>query len=538
MIEYLALLCDPREGTVVDLILAPKGVSLSAGARLETFVDIGSRPKLRALMDEILREGYAIGWELIFPVHGAPAPFYFAGARHGEHLLLIASIAYKDLSALVDDLTRLNNEQTNRLRDALKELSHRPPPTHDLYNEMSRLNSELATAQRELARRNARLEQLNREKNEFLGMAAHDLRNPMSALIGLSEHLLRDATHSLAPRHVEMLEHLRDSSQHMFALVEDLLSIATLEEGTLRLALASTDLTQLIERCVRIAQEIAAHKGVQIDYDPEGDAQPVVASLDPHKITQALDNLLSNAVKFSRPGGTIEVRLRCDAARATIAVEDHGVGIDEDDLHDLFEPFHAGRPGTQGEKTTGLGLAIVRRIVRGHGGEVEVESSRDVGTTFTVTLPIRTHEPVQTSPGASSGAPETPPAPAPSPALDVLIADDDPLSRLLLQVTLEECGHRIVTAEDARAAIAALATANFDLVIVDLMMPGGGGLAVSDALTHDGARRIPIIAVTGHDGEEMAALAGAAHFDGALSKPPTRPQLEALIAGVLHRCED
>jgi len=534
LIEHLALLCDPREGTVVDLILVPDGISIAVGQRLDPIVDAGSRPKLTALMNEIEREGYTIGWELVFPVNGTLSPFYFAGARHGEHVLLLASLAHKDITTLVYELTRLNNEQTNRLRDALKELSHRPPPTHDLYNEMSRLNSELATAQRELTRRNNRLEQLNREKNEFIGMAAHDLRNPMSALIGLSEHLLHDAASSLAPRHVKMLEHLRDSSQHMFSLVEDLLSLATLEEGTLRLALAPTDLTRLVDRSVRIARELAFHKDLRIDYKPECDAQRLVA-LDPHKITQALDNLLSNAVKFSHPGGAIEVRLHCDINRATIAVEDHGVGIDEADRNGLFEPFHAGRRGTQGEKTTGLGLAIVRRIVRGHGGEVEVESRLNVGTTFTITLPIRTVEPPATPPVT----PVTPPPPAAKISrLDVLIADDDPVSRLILQVMLEEHGHTIVTAEDAKDARAALTTANFDLVIADLMMPGGGGKAVSDALTRDGARQTPIIAVSGHSGEQLAALADPAHFDGALSKPPTRPQLEALIARVIRKRED
>lgn len=535
MIEHLALLCDP-DGTIVDLMRVPEGVSVVVGERLETLVDLGSRRKLSALIQEIQRDGYAIGWELIVPVHDSPSPFYFAGSQHGDHLLLLASVAHQDLVHLVDDLTRINNEQTNRLRNALKELSLRPAPTHDLYDEMSRLNSDLATAQRELARRNARLEQLSREKNEFLGMAAHDLRNPMAGLISLSELLLRDAATSLAPRHVEMLEHLRDSSRHMFVLVEDLLSLATLEEGILNLALAPTDLSRLIERRIRMAQGLAADKAIRIDFHHEAEARQVVAALDPHKITQALDNLLSNAVKFSHRGGTIEVFLRSDAAKATITVADHGVGIDENDLHQLFEPFRSGRAGTQGEKTTGLGLAIVRRIVRGHGGEVEVVSTRDVGTTFTVTLPAQTVRPVKPSRRVPAAPAKAPTGSFPSTrSLNVLVADDDPLSLLILKVILGECGHEVVAAEDAVSAIAALEGADFDLVMVDLMMPGGGGKAVSDALTSDGARRTPVVAVTGYTGERMTTLTDTAHFDGALSKPPTRPQLEALIDAVLRK---
>ncbi|MCA9662994.1 MAG: response regulator, partial [Myxococcales bacterium] len=423
------------------------------------------------------------------------------------------------------ELTRLNNEQTNRLRDALKELSRRPPPTDELYNEMSRLNSELATVQRELARRNARLEQLNREKNELLGMAAHDLRNPMAAVLSLSQHLLRDAERSLAPRQIEMLGHLRDSSEHMLALVEDLLSLTTLETGTLRLALEATDLPELVGRAIRLARELAADKDVRIDYRRDCDG-PRVAALDPHKITQALDNLLSNAVKFSHPGSAIEVRLRCEAGAATIAVADRGIGMDEAHLRELFQPFRAGRPGTKGERTTGLGLAIVQRIVRGHGGEVEVESAPDVGTTFTITLPLR----------ALAGPPEAPPSEPPTaPRLAVLIADDDPISRLILRVLLEECGHRVVAADDASAAIDALTTSDFDLVIVDIEMPGGGGLAVSEALaTAGGGRRLPVLALTGHSGDKATALARSPAFDGVLRKPPKRPALEAELRRVIR----
>jgi signal transduction histidine kinase/CheY-like chemotaxis protein len=523
--EHIALLCDPAKGTIVEFLSLPQGVALAPGDRVDGLVEAGSRSKLAALLAEISRDGYAIGWELVLPIDASLVPFHFAGAQLGDHLLLLASLAQNDLVTLVDELTRLNNEQTNRLRDALKELSRRSPPTNELYNEMSRLNSELATVQRELARRNARLEQLNREKNELVGMAAHDLRNPMAAVFSLSQHLLRDAERSLAPRQVEMLQHLRDTSEHMLALVEDLLSLTTLETGTLRLALAPTDLPQLVGRAIRLARELAADKDVRIDYRRDCDG-PLITALDPHKITQALDNLLSNAVKFSHPGSAVEVRLHCEAGAATIAVADRGVGIHEADLHELFQPFRAGRPGTKGERTTGLGLAIVQRIVRGHGGEVEVESARDVGTTFTITLPLR----------ALEGPPEAPPSEESAPSrLAVLIADDDPISRLILRVLLEECGHRVVAAESASTAIDALTAADFDLVVVDIEMPGGGGIAVSEALrTPSGGRRLPVLALTGHSGDKAAALARSPAFDGVLRKPPKRRELEAQIRRVVR----
>ena len=224
MNEQIALLIDPEDRVRELVRLHAEAPPLTPGDPVSDLVGPGSRGKLAALLDEIRREGHAIGWELVIPLRGRAVPFQFAGARIDHEVLLFASRAHHDLLTLIDELSRINNEQTNLLRAALKErdAARRSQEPEHLYLEMSRLNNELTTVYRELALRNVRLEELNREKNELLGMAAHDLRNPLAAVLGLTRHLIGETRELLSDRHREMLDHLQSSSEHMLALVEDL----------------------------------------------------------------------------------------------------------------------------------------------------------------------------------------------------------------------------------------------------------------------------------------------------------------------------
>lgn len=527
MNEQIALLIDPEDRVRELVRLHAEAPPLAPGDPVSDLVGPGSRGKLAALLDEIRREGHAIGWELVIPLRGRAVPFQFAGARIDHEVLLFASRAHHDLLTLIDELSRINNEQTNLLRAALKErdAARRSQEPEHLYLEMSRLNNELTTVYRELALRNVRLEELNREKNELLGMAAHDLRNPLAAVLGLTRHLIGETRELLSDRHREMLDHLQSSSEHMLALVEDLLDLTSLESGTVRLALVACDLPALVDRAVRLARELGRQKKISVELRAD-EAPPAArrAALDPHKINQALTNVLTNAIKFSYPGGLVEVAITYAGGEATISVADHGIGIDAEHLDALFEPFRAGRPGTEGEKTTGLGLAIVRRLLRGHGGEVRVESEPGRGATFTLTLPLR---PLAIAEAAAE--PAGPTAPRARRALEILIADDEPLSRVLLRAELESLGHRVVDVGDATAAIEALGARPFDLAIVDVEMPGGGGRAIRGAHPEGP----PIVALTAHGGDAAAAIAREDAFDGLLTKPAYAAEIAALIERVV-----
>lgn len=323
-----------------------------------------------------------------------------------------------------EELLRINNEQANSLRAASKELAVRDAsgsPTREedaFYNELTRVNNELANVQRELVRKNAELSRLSEEKNRFLGMAAHDLRNPLGVILSYSEFLGEDG--SLSPEQREFVAVIRQTSEFMLSLVNEMLDVSAIEAGKLELERIPLDLGGLLRRNVALNQTLAASKGITIRMVlPPGGGPQVLA--DAGKLHQVLNNLIGNAIKFSPRNQEVEVSLQQDGVEAVVEVRDRGPGIDPAELPRLFKPFgRASTRATAGELSTGLGLAIVRRMVEGHGGSVGVESHPGQGALLRFRLPL---DPGNRSQGALENAGEGggqpgPPEPANLPKTD------------------------------------------------------------------------------------------------------------------------
>jgi signal transduction histidine kinase len=242
-------------------------------------------------------------------------------------------------------------------------------------------------AQVELARKNAELTALNEQKNQLLGMAAHDLRNPLSVISNYCEFLLADHGASLSPDQQRFVATIKRSSESMLHLITDLLNVSALDSGKVRLDLAETRLDELVEQNVELHRVVAEQKGVQLKLERQAELPAIV--LDRAKIEQVLDNLISNAIKYSAPGTQSTVTVGRDNGSVVIAVSDQGSGIPAWELGGLFQPF--GRTSvraSRGEPSTGLGLAIVKRIIDGHHGTIRVESKVGQGSVFRVTLPV------------------------------------------------------------------------------------------------------------------------------------------------------
>lgn len=374
------------EGGVIEEILVDGFGLAKTGARLDELVEPASAEKARHFLDQIAREGVAFDWELTVPHAGKLTVLTFSGREHDGSEVVLGGRTALEIERLYDDLLRINNEQANLLRSTVLELTSvkRRRPT-DTLDEMMELNNELASLQRELARQNVQLERLNQQKNQLLGMVAHDLRNPLGVVAGYARSMLEGMGGPPNERHRRFLERITRTSEHMLGMVEDLVDLSAIESGRVSVERAPLDLSQMLGDAVEIHGLIAEQKGIEVTLEvPEA----LALEADGGKLRQVVDNLLSNAIKYSHEGTTVQVRARVEDGAVVLEVRDQGQGIPEAERARLFQPF--GRTSvraTAGEKSTGLGLAIVKRIVEAHDGGIEVESAVGAGSTFRVTLP-------------------------------------------------------------------------------------------------------------------------------------------------------
>jgi len=230
------------------------------------------------------------------------------------------------------------------------------------------------------------LSKANAAKNKFLGMAAHDLRNPLASIRGLAEFLCDGTVGPMTPDQLDLVRTIHDASQSMLDLVNELLDVATIEAGELKLQLEPQDLVGVLGKSIFLSNIEAAKKNTRI-VQTEAPAS-AVTMIDQAKIRQVADNLISNAVKFSPPGSTITVVVHAAAGIRGFSVQDQGPGIPEAERDRLFKDF--GRLSvkpTGGEKSTGLGLAICQKIVHAHGGMISAQNLPELGCEFRVTLP-------------------------------------------------------------------------------------------------------------------------------------------------------
>jgi two-component system, sensor histidine kinase and response regulator len=244
-------------------------------------------------------------------------------------------------------------------------------------------NQQLVEQQKDLVQQ---LSKANAAKDRFLGMCAHDLRNPLSSIRGLAELMDENAIGELTPEQREIVQTIHGASQSMLQLVNELLDVATIEAGHLKLEKSPTSIVEIVERSVHLSNIEAAKKNTRIEM-VKMDTDPMV-DVDRNKMRQVVDNLINNAVKYSPRGSIITVLIHSNGVVAGFAVRDSGPGIPESERHKLFKDY--GRLSTEptgGEKSTGLGLAICRKIVEAHGGTIGVENLPGHGCEFVVRLP-------------------------------------------------------------------------------------------------------------------------------------------------------
>lgn len=250
------------------------------------------------------------------------------------------------------------------------------------------IEQELEHEKLELKKSNAELTKLNEVKNQFLGMATHDLRNPLTIILTCSDLLLTPTSQPLpVETKTDFIQRIRSNAGFMLNLINDLLDITRIESGKLNLDLRLVNLVALIKHNLDLNSILAKAKQIELLFHYAEPIQQV--RVDPMRIEQVLNNLISNAINFSSPNSTIEVTTITEGNYVKVAVRDNGLGIAEDDMVKLFRPFEKTSATTaSGEKSTGLGLTIAKKIVESHRGRIWVESKPGVSTTAYFTLPV------------------------------------------------------------------------------------------------------------------------------------------------------
>jgi signal transduction histidine kinase/HPt (histidine-containing phosphotransfer) domain-containing protein/ActR/RegA family two-component response regulator len=403
----------------------------------------------------------------------------------------------------------------------------------DLEEAQSRLEEQgrhLVELAEDLAIARDAAEAANRAKSDFLAVMSHEIRTPMNGVIGLTALLLETP---LNGKQREFAEAVRDSADSLLTIINDILDFSKLEAKRMSLDIVDFDLPELVDSVLSLLAPRMRMKGLSLAASRAPDLPKRVSS-DPGRLRQILLNLIGNAVKFTERG-SVRVSLThrpVDAGHVELRIEvvDTGPGIAPEVQSRLFTRF------TQGDNSitrkyggTGLGLAICKELVELMGGAIGVESTPGQGAKFWFTLRCGL------AAAAAQAAPAAPRGTGADPAgraLDLLVAEDNEVNRIVIAAMIKRLGYRLDLVEDGRAAVAAAQQRRYDLVLMDVQMPEMDGVAATRAIRAlaGPAGRVPIIALTAN------ALAGqreeylAAGMDDCLTKPIEAEALAAALA--------
>ncbi len=388
---------------------------------------------------------------------------------------------------------------------------------------------DVTAAERKLAQAKANAEAANQAKSQFLATMSHEIRTPLNAVLGLNELMLHSPLDSQQRRHAELIG---SSGRLLLALINDILDVSRIEAGHMQLTSAPFSVRMAAEGVVALMRERAVAKGLalRLEFTPNEDT---LIQGDAIRIQQILFNLVGNAIKFTDQGAVqVSVTVEPGAGRALtlhLAVSDTGIGIPESAMPTLFDRF------TQADSTTmrryggsGLGLAITREIVQMMGGTIATTSTPGLGSRFTISIPSRFVDRSEVAPAAAeSGAAE-----AARPALRILVAEDNDVNQILINAVLTRMGHVVHLVANGQLAVEAVRRGDYDLVLMDLQMPGMDGMEATQAIRALGDLRasVPIIAMTANAFEEDRRACLAAGMDDYVAKPIDVEHLARAIA--------
>jgi signal transduction histidine kinase/ActR/RegA family two-component response regulator len=502
------------------------------------------RTFLQVWLEDFLWSGASF---MVAGTAGAAAAVVIARGEHWKAVLMIAPVylTYRTYQVFVGRLEDRDRHalETRRLhQETVAALSLARQAEHELAAEKDRLAVTVAELtrlegvreqllERERAARES-AEEGNRLKDQFLATVSHELRTPLNAILGWADMLRRNMLDE--SRRDRASDAIYENAKRQTRLIDELLDVAGIVSGKLRLERTVVDLEQVVRGALEVVQPAADAKGVAIAIHAEAPLGGVYG--DGARLQQIAWNLVSNAVKFTQTGGEVEVRLRRTQAVAEITVMDNGAGIPTEFLPCVFEPFRqADASYTRRHGGLGLGLSIVKHLVEAHGGSVSVASPGEgCGATFVVRLPIRAVAPDHAYRAVTQNAASREPG-ASLDDLSVLVVDDDHESREVVAAHLASRHAVVLTAESAAEALETLKREHVDVLLADIAMPGEDGYAlIRHVRALDATASIPAAALTALAREEDRQHALDAGFQLHLAKPIDGRALVAAVASLGH----
>ncbi len=367
-------------------------------------------------------------------------------------------------------------------------------------------------------------EKANQAKSKFLANLSHELRTPLNAVIGFSELMHQEA--ELSPAQQKRIRSIMVNSRHLLAMLNEILELAKIEAGQIKLNPTSFELSQVLDEIQLMFSEAASLRRNRLKFSLAPDL-PQYIFLDQVRLQEILVNFVSNAVKFTQAGEiTLQVKPGIIPETLLFSIQDTGLGIAEDELSQLFKPFMQTRSGKASGQGTGLGLAISQEFIHLMGGKLKVESTLQQGSHFSFTMPYQVSNEAQSGirTGDSSLILEM------ERSLLILIADDNSDNRELLRDILTPLGFETHQASNGKEVIQFMETQTPDLILMDLSMPEIDGFEATRLIRKNVSTDLPIIAVTANaflDNRQQALAAGMNAF---VTKPFQRNQLLKILA--------
>lgn len=532
-VDILLVDDEPRNLDTLEAILANPGYRLLRAVDADGALRLLLDHNVAAIVLDIKMPGVS-GVELAGMIKSTKrfraTPIVFLTAYLVDDQDIIAGYG----AGAVDYLTKPVNPQI---------LRHKVAVFADLYRktrELARVNAELAHLNEKLEERviertaelqksEAAMRAAAKQKDEFLAVLAHELRNPLAPLrTGLDLLLRRQTGDAGASADARTLAVMNRQLDHMVRLIDDLLDVSRISRGLLELKRESVDLPAVVRATVESMRAHFERRQQEVSTElPDG----LSAYADSTRVAQVITNLLHNAAKFTNSGGSIRVELEEVRGTAVLRVSDSGIGIRPDQLERVFDMFtRVERAGVAAEPGLGIGLALARRIAEMHGGKLTAFSDGEGrGATFTLAIPLlQASQPKASSTAAAGAGSDESSAP-----LKIVVIEDNEDVADMLVIWLEELSHHVTVARTGNGGVEAIRTQKPDLVVCDLGLPDLHGTEVCRQVRRfPGTSQPVMVALTGWGREDDVRATKEAGFDHHLVKPIAPEKLLSLLQSV------